>query len=200
MGLAAAACTLLGMGASEAVVTLTFQQVGPNVTATWSGTYDLPGMLGTGPWTGTAGTATVGTVYSPPPSLPFQPQDPDVNIVVGTGSDSPHLVNLTGTSTVPPAFIFATGTYTGATFGFQGGSLIIPGSATPGLHSPSGVMTFTNTTLAALGAANFNNTLAFTGSGDVSGSRQIVFTTAVPEPSSALLGFLGLLPLLRRRR
>jgi hypothetical protein len=37
MGLAAAACTLLGIHASQAAVTLTFSQAGADVTATWSG-------------------------------------------------------------------------------------------------------------------------------------------------------------------
>gem|GEM_PF-2440192 len=44
MGLAAAACMLLGISASQAQVTLTFQQVGNDVTATWSGTFSLGGI------------------------------------------------------------------------------------------------------------------------------------------------------------
>ena len=41
IALAAAACSLLGVNASEAAVTLTFAQAGANVTATWSGSYSV---------------------------------------------------------------------------------------------------------------------------------------------------------------
>lgn len=43
MGLAAAACTLLGMGASEAAVTYSWQQSGPDVLLSVTGTMDVTG-------------------------------------------------------------------------------------------------------------------------------------------------------------
>lgn len=62
-------------------------------------------------------------------------------------------------------------------------------------------MTFADTTLAAMGAANYDNTLAFTGTGSVGGSREIRFTTApVPEPATGLLGLLAVGGLAFRRR
>lgn len=191
MGLAAATCMLLGVNSSEAAVTLTFQQVGTNVTATWSGTYLSPANA---PFT----SVNFGTVSS------FGLNSSNVSEIVG-GGGAASLYSNAGTlesGLLTKAVVF--GLYAGSVFGFgnSGQWLVLPQS-TPAstLVSPNGVMTFLNQTLAGMEVANFNNTLVFTGTGSVDGSREIRLTTAaVPEPTSALLGSLAALALLRRRR
>lgn len=178
MSLAAAACTLLGVSASDAAVTLTFAQSGPNVTATWSGTY-----------AGLPAGDSAGTVGSDSNIGP--------NVAHGLASGTAVSANGAGLASATGLAV-AAGSYVGATFGFDGSRLIFgPGAA--GDYSPVGTMTFTNTTLAALGAGAFSNTLAFTGTGNVGGNKTISFTT-IPEPSGVALAALGCLGLAFRRR
>ena len=183
MGLAAAACMLLGVNSSEAAVTLTFEQVGANVTATWSGTYDLPSAPTT-VYGSPSAFALFGGVYT-----------------LAYGGQSPRVVdaNVSGVSFShgPASSVFAS--YVGVTFGFSSNELFYPSGAT-GTFAPTGTMTFTGKTLAELGASSFDNTLAYRGTGSVDGSREILLTT-VPEPSGAvLLGISTLLLAFRRRK
>jgi hypothetical protein len=180
IGLAAVVCTLLGINALEAAVTLTFQQVGSDVTATWSGTYDLP----TG---GVDLTNAVGAYVDGEHAYGFA--GGVYSQYAGSGAHS--LSNLVS--------LMADG-YVGDTFGYNRGSLIAPMGAN-GVYAPEGTMTFENTTLSAMGAASLNNFLAFTGAGSINGSREIrLQTVAVPEPSRiTLVAFGGLIALLRRR-
>jgi hypothetical protein len=191
MGLAAAACTLLGMAASEAAVTLTFAQSGANVVATWSGSYDVPSQTG--------------IVMTPPFGYI------DNNSIGGSPAFEPKGQATGGTASfsVPSA---SYGSYVGTTFGFDSNAIIFP-VGTFGTYSPVGTMTFASTTLAALGVDSFNNSVAFTGTGDVAGSRQILVHTAgfggggpsaVPEPAGAATALVccvsGLLIRTRQRR
>jgi hypothetical protein len=178
MGLAAAACTLLGVSTLDAAVTLTFTQSGPNVTATWSGTY--AGV----PASDSSGTVASGSIIAP-------------TVVYGLASGTAFSANGAGLASATGLASVA-GSYVGATFGFDGSRLIF-GPGVVGDYSPVGTMTFTNTTLAALGAGAFSNTLAFTGNGDVGGNKTISFTT-IPEPSGVALAALGCLGLAFRRR
>ena len=181
MGLAAAACMLLGVNSSEAAVTLSFAQVGANVTATWSGSYDLP---------------------SAPTIVYDAPSDGSLFIAgvafgVGGGFNFMYANSSgVGFSHGPSSMVF--GSYVGDTFGFSSDELYYRSGGT-GTYAPTGTMTFTGKTLAELGASSFENTLAYRGTGSVDGSREILFTT-VPEPTSALLSALGASMLLRRRR
>jgi hypothetical protein len=157
IALVAAACSLLGVHTSEAQVTLTFAQVGPDVTATWSGSYLLPAGGTTSPFT------------------EFTHLGPQ--IALGSGGGTAAIVSGAGIQT-PTSLVATDGfTYTGEIFGFDGTTLFFPAGAA-GTYSPSGTMTFANTTLAALGASDFNNTLAFTGTGNTGGDREIRLHTA----------------------
>lgn len=60
------------------------------------------------------------------------------------------------------------------------------------------VMTFGNQTLAGIGAANFNNTLAWTST--AGGSNTVSYTTAVPEPSVGMVCAVSALGVALRRR
>jgi hypothetical protein len=157
IALVAAACSLLGVHTSEAQVTLTFAQVGPDVTATWSGSYLLP----------TGGTTSPFTEFTH-----LGPQ-----IALGSGGGTAAIVGGAGIQT-PTSLVATDGfTYTGEIFGYDATTLFFPAGAA-GTYSPSGTMTFANTTLAALGASDFNNTLAFTGTGNTGGDREIRLHTA----------------------
>lgn len=165
---------------SQAAVTLTFQQVGNDVVGQWSGTYDLPagGPTGTNP----SSYAVLNGL-----SRAF-------GLVGGLGGNFSGIAGTPGSSGT-----LVIGQYTGDTFGFDGTALYWPTSAS-GTYSPSGTMTFLNTTLAAAGVASYSHTVAFTGSDNVAGSQEIRFHT-VPEPSSTLLMPIGAaFCLLSRRR
>ncbi len=214
IGLAALAYTLLGMNAAEAAVILTFAQDGPNVTATWSGTYDVP--VGTTQIvTENQNTSTFERFIDP------RSGSGEILNVVGRGARADSLWGWLANAgihepTVIPSGVGFSGSYTGQTFGFGhevnlglGSFLVLPVAGfggrgvptTPGPYSPVGTMTFASTTLAAMGAANYDNTLAFTGTGSVGGSREIRFqTAAVPEPTTGLLCFMAVGGLALRRR
>lgn len=163
---------------ANAAVTLTFAQAGPDVTATWSGSYLVP----------SSGLTTSGGITSVGDT-----------IAVGIAPGTYHFANA-GIST--PSGITSLGGLSsfagGPTFGFNGNLLLWP-TGTTGDFSPTGTMTFSDRSLADIGATSFDNFLAFTGTGNVSGNREIRFHT-VPEPSSFLFGSFAALFLVARRR
>jgi hypothetical protein len=186
MGLAAAACTLLGINASQAAVTLTFSQAGADVTATWSGTYEVKENTST-------------SNLSPGAFIDF-------DYVGGHPGGSLELV--------PGGVFFASpliqsfGSYFGTTFGYTETIGVFPtGTALGDVLTPVGTMTFPNVTLADLGADSLSMFLAYTGAGNVDESSKIYLTTAgsvsaIPEPSG-VVGVAGLLAgglLIRRRK
>lgn len=180
MGLAAATCMLLGVNSSEAAVILTFQQVGNDVTASWSGSYNLP-------------TSTFTAVR---PSLAVLTS----TVAVGTTGDSVSEAASSGSAVSSPLLGFPPDLYVGDSFGFTRSTLFFPAGAT-GEYSPTGTFTFLNRTLSQLGAGSFDNFVAFVGVGNVGGDREIRFNTAsIPEPSSIFLIGLGTVALVFRRK
>lgn len=173
---------------SEAAVVVTFEQVGADVVACWSGTID-PGT-----WTN---DSVIGFSFSSASatSLGNFAAGNDTEFYAGTATDT----GLGGGDT--PAEITSA---TGGTYGFSTTSLNLPGVANttapastsytfdPAVHK----MTFANQTLAGINASSFNDTLAFT----TSAGDTISYTTIIPEPSSVALLGLGSLGLLLRRR
>lgn len=151
----AAACSLPGVHTSEAQVTLTFAQVGPDVTATWSGSFALPDDRE---------VAFSATVFSLTDDL----------TAVGRGvsfGNFARSIEGFGVPT-PSGLVQTTGTCVGDLFGYSNTRLEFPVGAT-GTFSPSGTMTFANTTLAALGASDFNNTPPFPASPPARSSRAL---------------------------
>ncbi|MFN0080844.1 MAG: hypothetical protein ACKVY0_30620 [Prosthecobacter sp.] len=192
MGLAAAACMLLGTNAAEAAAILTFKQEGSDVTATWSGTFQLPGSFTNSYQDGSS--YVIMNSYS-------------ARLMLGNGAAyTPVYADGVGTSFTSTlanqsgyAAITGSSPATGH-FGFEGGRLYWGSGALAGtLLSPDSKLTLYNKTLAQVGAASFNNFLAFEGSANVAGNQQIFFET-VPEPSVASFGLLGLSGILLQRR
>jgi MprA protease rhombosortase-interaction domain-containing protein len=177
-----AACALISTTAANAAVVLTFQQVGSDVTATWSGTYSLPDTSTPDTTDTGGGEATV---------------RPGGAFGLGTGM-TVFIVLLDVGTTYASSLVETTGTYVGQAFGFADDALTAPQGAS-GDYSPVGTMTFAGTTLSALGASAFDDFLAFQGDGGTGGSRDILFKT-VPEPSAVLLALAGMLGFMRRRR
>lgn len=184
LGMSAIACTLLGMGASEAAVTLTFAQTGADVTAVWSGSYLLPALDGSG--------------------FPIAGGHLGVNKAYGLPAVAYDYLSVAGVATILPGIVTTSGPYVGDSFGFAASLLVFKANAS-GTFSPQGTFTFANKTLAQLGVGGFNNTLAFTGYNNSGESSKIYYhtagMTAIPEPAS-LFGTAGVLAsgLLIRRR
>lgn len=177
-------CALLTLNESKAAVTLTFAQEGSNVTATWSGFYNiqdrglpLTGVWDSTPWGGAGAQVTPSAAYG------FAEASVGFNLFEGGALDTFAIFGVYGGTA---------SSYSGVTFGFSMTDLFYPVALVgfSGDFFPTGVMTFENTTLEELGVADFNNTLAFVGNDNVGGNREIRFTT-IPEPSHALLLTLG---------
>lgn len=187
MGLLASAAT------SQAAVTVTWAQDGPDVTATWEGKLNF----------------SPDPISSPPRVGP--------TIDLGTGLDLLHwrdgttLLSGIGQSTETSlADVYDSPTLeSNPSFGFLGGSIswsdvhvsIGTGDQVSELTflGSRDVIRFSNQTLSGIGADNFNNTLAWTAT--ARGEDTISYTTAaVPEPSVSLIAGLGILGLLARRK
>jgi len=164
---------------SQAAVLVTFEQVGDDVVATWTGTLD-PGS-----WA----EDDAGGNFSVARDASFGGVNGAVEIY-----DGGSFVDL-GLSGTIDSF---TGTVLigGSAFYFGGvADATDPGISVIDFSSFNITQTFADDTLAAIGASSFDNTVAWTSSaGDT-----ISFTT-VPEPSSTALMGLGALALMVRRR
>jgi len=189
LGLVAAACALLGVSASQAQVLLTFAQDGPNVTATWSGQYEFGNTNNAGSLSTADTQATLNSTAA-------------LGLFAGE-----FLIYVDGGTATATSLVASTGGYNSFlkdfSFGFNGSSLLFDRFYrildAPFPQPVSGQMTFANTTLSALGASDFNNTLAFVGHGSIDGDREIRYTTApIPEPSTWVLVGFGLMALLYR--
>ncbi len=185
----------------KAAVIVSFEQVGSNVVATWRGDITLA------PFTASDETSRLLlnsnlTTFGSSQSLVRtpHPNNPGDYFVGGTATVTTLVSQPTAATNLTiygPGQPFPTG------FGFSGNVFLLPdfaGSPSSFFNFGTGstwFMSWANTTLSAIGAASFNNTLAWTSS--LGGSNTVSYTT-VPEPGSVLLGVLGSASLLRRRR
>jgi len=191
--LAGLALTLSNSANAEVIVY--FEQDGPDVTASWTGSID-PGRWFTD-------LTFSSRFHAAGPEILYNQSNINTTELYEFGSvfrtAIPPTVNLHQEST--------------PSFGFQGRQFFLPGidddsppafnvfEFDPGIH----VNRFPGQTLAGMRADNFDNTLVWRSS--AGGTNTVSYTsgpvpTAVPEPSSALLGFLllGTSCLLSRRR
>jgi MYXO-CTERM domain-containing protein len=193
--------TLLLAPHCGAAVIVSFEQVGSDVVATWRGDITL------GLYNASDSNAWI-LAYSSFNSLGSSrslmrvghPNNPG-DFFVGGAATVTTLVSQptagTDLSMIGPGVPFPSG------FGFTGDTFQLPnfpGSPSSYFDFGSGstyFMTWQNSTLSAIGAATFSNTLAWTSS---AGGANTVSYTTVPEPGAALLGMVGGVCLLRRRR
>jgi hypothetical protein len=183
MLLAAALGTLLLTNASQAAVTITFTEVGPDVVATYSGSLTTPSI----PFDYVSYMFFPDGIYLSPDSFYWQDTD---NQLSGWGGGIAVLHPSVST------LIF--GQSPGLGFGFvNNNDLVVPDHVGPGqVYSPIGSVLFAGNTLVSLGVSGFDNTLAYTA---VNG-EQIFYTTVVPEPTVGVLWGLGMSAFLIRRR
>jgi len=168
---------------SQAAVIVYFEQVGADVVATWTGSFDAGLWLGAVAYTsqnsawsdGLYGLVGETEVYWHGGSSP-------------TGLDG-SIGAFTGSAGFNNNVFYVAGIING----------IGPGSHIHNFDTLGVTQTFIGVSLAGIGAASFNNTLAWTSS--AGGTNTISYTTgAVPEPSSTALLALGSLGLAVRRR
>ena len=178
--------------AQAAVVT--FEQVGPDVSVSFSGSLTVPGMLDQLVITNANSQRNTSNVALF--SLSSQNEAAHRFLII----DPPNGPVITDLAITPNP-----GTFVPRTFGFNDTLLAVPfseflpDSEFTFTYSPLDILTFSDTTLLDLGAANFNNTLAFSTGATTNGD--IFFTTIVPEPSStSLLGLASLGLAFRRTR
>ena len=162
--LAALCCAAFAMTSqSKAAVTVTFKQVGSDVTATWSGSLDL----GTAGFNGNSNSRASG-------STRLYLLTGSVKVTTGGSAESTSLASTT--------FILS-GSGNLASYGFDRATFYVTPNTpySPGtivdFDGAAAVMTWANYTVESLGAANFDNTLAWTsGAG---GTNTISYTTFV---------------------
>jgi hypothetical protein len=187
--LAAAACTLLLTNASQAAITITFTQSGPDVVATFSGSIVAPTASHNSTFTVTDVAANVAATTF----LYYSAVGASYKWWSGAGTAVNH-------TTISPAR--ATSDVSGGTtFAFVGTSLYLPSTvASGGTFTPTGSATWRNIDLATMDLIGFNDTIAYTLTGGGS-SQTIRYTSVIPEPSTFCLSIAGLatLALLRRR-
>ena len=168
----------------QAAVTVSFEQVGNDVVATWSGSIDLGEWQNDGVW-------PPGTMMATPTMLVAL----DGAVEGYRGATAVSLDGFGGTIT---SF---TGSYGLVDRGFWAAGIDdneAPESTLYDFGALGVSQTFGDQTLTEIGASAFNNTLAWTSS--ELGTNTISYTT-VPEPSSiALIIGLGALALAVRRR
>ncbi len=178
IALAAAACSLLITNASQAAVTVTWSQEGPDVVATYSGSV-LPGVF-------------LANNFTIDPRR--RVSNTDFNHIIPAGSFRvlPGLHSASGLASVNAT------SATSGVFSFgNNNQLYLPPSAAEGVMlNVSGSLTFANRTLASMNADAFDNQLVFVT--DTNDNR--VFYNTVPEPGSVALCAFGAAFLLRRRR
>jgi hypothetical protein len=182
------AATMAFTSQSNAAVTVTFEQVGSDVVATWNGSFN-PGNFA-------EDQITVGAYYigSDSELLAVSNANTDYDIWTG-GTFSITTLSASPTSMTPIA---------NTLFGFEFGDFLFNGINNDTADSAivdfgdgsTYTMTWVGQTLSAIGAENFNNTLAWTSS--AGGTNTISYNT-IPEPSVLFLGVLGCFGFLVRR-
>ena len=188
--LPALSCAALAMTSqSKAAVIVTFEQVGADVVTTWSGSLD-PGLF--------AGDGNL-THFDRSQST-FRGLRgvtvPDTVDLWTSGLDTFTTLNEDGRIGI------VGGSY--GSFGFIGTNFYLSGSdndvadtAIIDFTSSHSTLTYVGQYLADIGAASFNNTLAWT---SFAGGTNTVSYTTIPEPSAFVLGGLGVAGLILRRR
>ena len=165
---------------SQAAVLVTFEQVGDDVVATWTGSLDAGVLQNQVSFNGLFNAAQR-SLYALSGSNDFY-----INGLAHASSLSGSITSYTGSAGFNNAAFYAA-------------ENVIPGSSIYDFDTLGVTQTFGDQTLADIGAASFNNTLAWTSS--ALGTNTISYTTVVPEPSStALIISLGALALAVRRR
>lgn len=187
----ALAALAVSPGLSQAAVTITFDEVGGDVVATYSGSIDLASLTSSN---GDSLTAV-------------HDYDGDAAYFRNYGTTGSTTITLGfATFTASPSFVTGAGgarqvasSHTGQDFGLVSGGgfeqIILP-SGYVSESSISGTMTFAGTDIATLGLNPGSHLWTWT-SGAASDSANFI---VVPEPSVAGLAGLGLSALLRRRR
>lgn len=177
-------CVVLALNSqSQAQVNVEFSQVGSDVIATWTGSLDAGNWLQDQVYTD--------QIFAGNQNL-FNNDGP-TEVYTGGAATSTSL-NNTGTLISQSGVSFGFSTFI---FFFTGvDDNLAPASS---IYNFNYQQQFAGTTLAELGADNFNNTLAWTSS--AGGNNTISYSTAgVPEPSSTALIGLGLISLIAHRR
>jgi PEP-CTERM motif len=168
---------------SQAAVIVTFQQVGDDVIASWTGS------INGGVWAddffvgSTVVNGSNSTLYAISGGIDYA--------AFGTFSETSLLSKPSSATFVggfAGSFLYVAAPDDGVDNG-ELGSVMFDGSQQ---------MTWSDTRLSAIGADAFDNTLAWTSS--VGGTNTISYTTVVPEPSSMALLGLGALGLITRRK
>jgi hypothetical protein len=174
-------CAALAMTShSQAAVLVTFEQVGDDVVATWTGSLDAGVLQTQVPFNGILGAAQR-SLYALSGSNDFY-----LNGLAHASSLSGSITSYTGSAGFVTAGIY-----------FSGVEKVVPGSSIYDFDTLGVTQTFGDQTLADIGAASFDDTLAWTSSAQ--GTNTISYTT-IPEPSSTALLGLGALALAVRRR
>lgn len=200
--LAAITCGTLALSShGKAAVVVKFQQVGEDVVAVWNGDIQLGAYsasdVNTWSFVNSQRTVLGGDESLAATGHPNNPGDFFVGGVATVTSLLAIPFSGAGFDNVGPNFPFPVG------FGFVGNTFMLPnfpGDPIPYFDFGSGsnyTMKWSGETLSSIGAASFNNTLAWTSS--AGGTNTISYTT-VPETSTLALGMLGGVCLLRRRR
>ena len=185
--LIAGALSLLALSnCTQAVVIVTFAQSGSNVTATLSGSLNLPPVGdrffddSNAAFDNVSGSTT--SLFAGKTGAPF-------GDIYGSG-----LSFSSGISQNPDSF---NGPFS---FGYTNTFLTVEGSSLPGgTVTPTGTWTWNNTTLAGIGLGSLTTTPLIVYQAAGAGKDTIQFA-AVPEPSASVLLGLGATALLLRRR
>jgi len=174
-------CAALAMTSySQAAVLVTFEQVGDDVVATWTGSLDA-GVLQAQPVIGGTSGAAQRSLYGLRGSNDYY-----INGLARASSLSGSITSYTGSAGFNIAGFYAAGVEN-----------VIPGSSIYDFDTLGVTQTFGDQTLVDIGAESFSDTLAWTSSAQ--GTNTISYTT-IPEPSSTALLGLGALALAVRRR
>lgn len=180
MGLAAAACMLLVMSAANAAVTITITESGSDVVATGAGTINMNGLTLLAPGGPAALTLPSSSV-----------------LVLGQGGSNIYTPASNPNSGLGPgaAMVDATSA-SGMNFGMGGGGVMfVDMNYVSGTEFTTSA-TWANASLASLGLTPGTYQYSWGSGADI----DTLTVNIIPEPSTALLGILGSLALLRRRR
>ena len=186
-------CAGLAVPAQAAYV-VTLEQVGANVVATGSGSLDTVAL--TPPPVGSIQGLFGISLFPSTGSIELTNVGGEVSIFSGISGPG-SFGSVTG------HFIFASSATNGVSVGIWGGGLVVPVGYVSGTPLGTSILTFDNTTLAALGVigGTYEWTWGTGGADADSFTLEIgTVTSAVPEPMSAALLGVGLLGITAARR